>query len=181
MSPPKFSTGVAHEHVRTHHRRIQRRGRHHHAEPAQDAQCALVWRLPRDRGGRRRPRGGRQDQLHRRRRQRESLCRRCRHQGDAAERLHRHVLVRLRRCWRRPHRALPQADHCRRQRLCARRRLRARHDVRHHHRRRHRKIRPARDHARHHSRHRRHPAPDPRRRQVEGDGSLPHRADDGCD
>ncbi len=76
--------------------------------------------------------------------------------------------------------ALPQADHRCGHGLRARRRLRARDDVRHHHRRRHRQVRPAGNHPRHHSRHRRHAAPDPRDRQVEGDGPLPHRADDGC-
>ena len=40
-------------------------------------------------------------------------------------------------------------------------------------------IRPARDQARRHAGHRRHAAADPRRRQGEGDGDVPHRPHDG--
>ena len=74
----------------------------------------------------------------------------------------------------------PQADHRRGRRLCAGRRLRARHDVRFHHRRRQRQIRPAGNHARRHAGHGRVAAPDPLRRQVEGDGHVPDRPHDGC-
>ena len=84
----------------------------------------------------------------------------------------------LRRPGRDDH-ALPQADHRRGRRLLPRRRLRARDALRLHHRRRHRPVRPARGQPRRHARHRRHPAPDPLRRQVEGDGDVPDRADDG--
>jgi 1,4-dihydroxy-2-naphthoyl-CoA synthase len=40
-------------------------------------------------------------------------------------------------------------------------------------------VRPARDQARSHARHGRLAAPDPRRRQGQGDGDVPHRPDDG--
>ena len=133
--PANRQSGVDHGDVRIHHCREQGRGRHHHAEPAENAQRAVVRRVSRDRGGRRRPRGRRQDRLHPAHRQRKGVRRRRRHQGDAAEKLHRHVLQRFRRDRRRPRRHLPQTDDRGRQRLCARRRLRARHDVRHHHRR----------------------------------------------
>ena len=73
----------------------------------------------------------------------------------------------------------PQAGHRRGRGICARRRLRDRDDVRFHSRRRHRQIRPARDQARRHPRRGRHAAPDPLRRQVEGDGDDPDRTDDG--
>ncbi len=128
----------------------------------------------------RRSRGRRQDRLHPAGRRRKGFRGGRRHQGNAAENLHRHVFQRFHRHRRRPRRQVPQADHCRGQRLCARRRLRTRHDVRHHHRRRHRQIRPAGNHPRHHPRYRRHPAADARGRQIQGDGPVPHRADDGC-
>ena len=73
-----------------------------------------------------------------------------------------------------------QAHRRRRRRLRARRGMRDRDDVRLHPRCRHRQIRPARDQARRHSRRWRHAAPDPRRRQIEGDGDDPDRAQDGC-
>ncbi len=74
----------------------------------------------------------------------------------------------------------PQADHRRGRRLCARRRLRACHVLRHHHRRRQRRVRPARDHARHHAGRWRHATPDTRGRQGQGHGSLPHGAAHVC-
>jgi hypothetical protein len=71
---------------------------------------------------------------------------------------------------------LPKTDHRRSRRIRARRRLRVGDGVRHYPRRRHRRVRPARDHARHHAGQRRHAASDPRGRQGQGHGALPHRA-----
>ena len=64
-------------------------------------------------------------------------------------------------------------------RLLPRRRLRAGDDVRLHHRRRYREVRPAGGQPRGDAGHRRHPAADPIRRQIQGDGDVPDRADDG--
>ncbi len=64
--------------------------------------------------------------------------------------------------------------------LRARRRLRACVAMRSHHRGGQCEVRPAGNQARRHSRHRRHAAPDARRRQGQGDGPHPHRPHDGC-
>ena len=162
-----------------HHRRDQGPGRADPAQPAECAQCAQFRDDGGDRGGGRCVRGGCRDRLPRRHRVGEGVRRRRRHQGDGEQELHGRIHGELHRHLG-PARPCPQAGDRGGRGLCARRRLRTRHAVRHHHRRRHREIRPAGDQARHHSGDRRHPAPDPRRRQGEGDGPDPHRADDGC-
>ena len=73
----------------------------------------------------------------------------------------------------------PQAGHRGGGGLCARRGMRDRDDVRFHPRRRHRQVRPARDQARRDAGRGRHAAPDPFRRQIEGDGDDPDRPHDG--
>ena len=108
------------------------------------------------------------------------LRRRRRHQGNAGQELCRGLSSAISSSAGTNVGARAQADHRRGRRLCAGRRLRTRHDVRLHHRRRHRQIRPAGDHARRHARHGRLAAADPLRRQVEGHGHVPDRADDGC-
>ena len=92
---------------------------------------------------------------------------------------HRRLLRRFRRQLG-PRRACAQAGDRGGRGLRARRRLRACDAMRSHHRGRQCEIRPAGNQARRHSGHRRHAAPDARRRQGQGDGSLPHRPHDGC-
>ena len=84
----------------------QRRGRHHYAESPEDAQCAVLRRVPGNRRRGRRSRGRRQDRLHPADRQRKGLCGGRRHQGNAAENLYRHVFQRFHRDRRRPRRQL---------------------------------------------------------------------------
>ena len=93
------------------------------------------------------------------------------HPEAAAGRLHRQALG--------DRAAGEEAGDRRGRRLRPGRRLRAGDDVRLHPRRRYREVRPARDQPGRAARRRRHPAADPRGRQVEGDGHDPDRADDG--
>ncbi len=165
--------------LRQHPRRDPWPGRPHPPQPPAGAERAV---LPADRGPEHGSGGLRGRSGHRRDRADgfgEGLRRRRRYQGDAGQELRRRFPRRLRlQMGERDEK--PQAADRRGRRLCARRRLRARDDVRLHPRRRHGEIRPAGDQARRDPRRRRHPAAHPLRRQVEGDGDVPDRADDGC-
>ena len=150
-----------------------------HPEPAQGAECA---ECPADRRARTRrstARRRRRDRGHRADRLGPGLRRRRRHQGDAGEGLHRRPAAATSSPPGSKIGRAQEADHRRRRRLRAGRRLRARHDVRPDPGRRQRQVRPARDQPRHHARRRRHAAADPRRRQGQGHGDGADRPDDG--
>ncbi len=116
----------------------------------------------------------RRHRLHRHRRIGKGFRRRRRHQGNAEPVLSGHPSARLVSPVG-PVAENPQADHRRRFRLRARRRLRTGDDVRFHHRLRDRQIRPAGNQARRHAGDWRLAAPDPRRGQGQGDGHVPDR------
>ncbi len=118
--------------------------------------------------------------LHRPDRIGQGLCRRGGYPRNGRQELCRRLHRRSLRTRGRGDPARPQAHHRGRRRLCTGRRLRAGHDVRFHHRRRDREVRPARDQPRDRRGNGRDAAPDPRGRQVEGDGHEPDRSLDGC-